>query len=271
MGRGRPSGADLDVIICLNLDPRDDLPKIIGLGDDGTIGRHGRDDILKPPSRKALLVQIGGAECNETEQGVVGIAINPHPGGDRRAHATAAATATAMTAWTAKIAVELMAFGRGAGFSSRSRSAPNSSAVGSERCCWTRRSAVVGRSQPRGQCRQSASAAFLRKGRLRTAGAGRQSGLGAENLPDALAGLDRLILAVRFASGNPRRPALDWWGGAAGCVWTYSPGPYDLEGSCPWPCPWAWLHGAHLLCRFPGIAIPRPSWPRAFLPLVPRS
>jgi integrase len=31
-----------------------------------------------------------------------------------------------------------------------------------------------------------------------------------------------------------------------------SPGPYGLEGSCPWPGSWAWPHGAHLLCRFPG-------------------
>lgn len=39
----------------------------------------------------------------------------------------------------------------------------------------------------------------------------------------------------------------------------------DLVGSCPCPCLWAWAHGAHLLCRFPGIGIPRPLWPRAFL------
>ena len=42
-------------------------------------------------------------------------------------------------------------------------------------------------------------------------------------------------------------------GGAAGRVLDqHSRGLIDLQGSCPWPRPWAWPHGAHLRCRFPG-------------------
>ena len=51
----------------------------------------------------------------------------------------------------------------------------------------------------------------------------------------------------RRAGVMARRRALHCRGGAAGCVGDNSPGPYDPDGSCPWPDPWVRSHGAHLL------------------------
>jgi hypothetical protein len=48
-------------------------------------------------------------------------------------------------------------------------------------------------------------------------------------------------------SSVPRRRALHCPGGAAWCVGDNTSGPYDPNGSCPWPGPWARSHGAHLL------------------------
>ncbi len=41
--------------------------------------------------------------------------------------------------------------------------------------------------------------------------------------------------------------ALHCAGGAAECDGNILPGPYDPEGSCPWPGPWVRTYGAHLL------------------------
>src|ERR1700678_837762 len=106
----RSSVSVFQVIIGLDLDPRDDLPEIIGVRNDRTIRRHGRDDMLEPAARKTLLLQIDRAQRDETEQSIVGIAVDPYAARKGRAHA--AASAAAMTARAAKAAVKPMALGR---------------------------------------------------------------------------------------------------------------------------------------------------------------
>ena len=51
----------------------------------------------------------------------------------------------------------------------------------------------------------------------------------------------------RISSGHAPRHSLHCRSGAAWCVGDNSSGPYDPEGSCPWPGSWVRSHGAHLL------------------------
>ncbi len=89
--------------------------------------------------------------------------------------------------------------------------------------------------QSRRQCRQPPCPTFLRKNRLRALGSRHQPDVRPDDLADALAARSRLNLSARRNdTGNRRQAALDWLGGAAGCVRIVFPGALSIStGAVP--------------------------------------
>ena len=55
------------------------------------------------------------------------------------------------------------------------------------------------------------------------------------------------VPALRHGWQRPPHPHYIARAGLRGASESHSPGPYDPEGSCPWPGPWFRSYGAHLL------------------------
>ena len=88
----------------LRPDPGDDFPDVILGVDDLTKGGHRPDDILGSFPYEALLLegvaraQASGAECDQTEQGIVVAPVDPNLIGERCRHSPATSTAVTSAA-----------------------------------------------------------------------------------------------------------------------------------------------------------------------------
>ena len=105
------AGQWLPLAVVVRLDPGDDLPNIIGLGDDGAERRHRLHRGLPCVARIALFLQIDRAKGYETKQGVGATAEDPNPIDEGRTYAAAALTA--MTPAAAVSGEKLIAFSDG--------------------------------------------------------------------------------------------------------------------------------------------------------------